>query len=105
MSRSNFRVDAEFKSVVAFAEWKIDNDDPTFTGADLQTLNRVTLESVPNIKLQLIDLGLTQAIPEKVAKVRGFTANSHDRWAGNPCAGGSGGSSIRSFAGNAAGWN
>ncbi len=99
------RIDAEFKSVVAFASYKLDNDDPTFTGADLQTLNRVTLTSVPNIKLQLLELGLTQAIPEKASVVRGFTANSHDRWAGNPCAGGSGGSSIQKFAGNAAGWN
>lgn len=84
----------EFENVPAFLEWKMDNDEDTFNCHELQALNYRTQTPVGTLRKELESYGLTLVAPSTEKQVRGFTSNPHNRWAGNPCGGGSGGASI-----------
>ncbi len=87
----------EYESVDEFAEFLADDDRTTFTHADLACLNARTNIRTADLKKALEEYGLTQARRRVEREVRGFSANSHDRWHGKgscPTHGGGGGGSI-----------
>lgn len=92
--------DPEYDSIEAFAEYLLDDEREEFTHLDLGCLNRRLGIPTRTIRVALEDFGFRLKIREKERSIRGFTANSHDRWAGNPCAGGSGWEQIPGFAGH-----
>lgn len=92
----------EFESVEAFVEFLIDDEVEVFTAADLQTLSAATQTSIKRLRVELESWGLSLAPRASERRVRGFTANPHDRWYGpGSCKthGGSGWEQIAGFAG------
>lgn len=86
--------DPEYGSVLEFVEYLLDDDRDQFTYQDLQALHYRLNRPLRGIKAELISWGLTLAERPFERAHRGFTANCHNRWAGNPCASGSGWDSI-----------
>ncbi len=91
--------DAEYASVQDFVDYKIDCEDYTFTTVDIGVLARRTGILNERVRRLLISEGLNFIPPPKGYVGRGFTANDHNRWDGNPCGGGSGWEQIAGFAG------
>ncbi len=89
----------EFESVEAFVEFCIDDEQETFSSEDLQSLNFRLHKPVREIRRELESYGLQLARREPSRRVRGFTANPHDRWSAFPSHGGSGWEQISGFSG------
>lgn len=92
----------EFESVEAFVEFLMDDEVEVFTAEDLQTLSASTQTSIKRLRAELEGWGLSLAHRPFERRVRGFTANPHDRWHGlGSCKthGGSGWEQINGFAG------
>lgn len=84
-------VEAEFASIEAFVEEKMDNEESTYNVDELDKLRasgacRGLTENPIKV---LASYGLSLEHRAKVREVRGYTAFS-SLYAGNPCAGGSG---------------
>jgi hypothetical protein len=87
--------DEEFASVDSFAEYLFDDDRATYSCHELQCVwHRSNGLRLQQIKAALAEYGLTLEDRPKVRNVRGYNDNPHNRWAGNPMAGGGGGNSI-----------
>lgn len=89
----------ELESIESFVQFRMDEETFTFSHLDLRALalNCKLSGSKVRADLEAYGLSLAERTPEKA--VRGFTANNHNRWNGNPCAGGSGHEQITGFAG------
>lgn len=96
----------QYQSIDAFAEYLAGEDMHEFNHLDLQALYRNlndagTPTSIQQVKAALVDWGFkfgARAIPKQV---RGFTANSHDRWHGKGSAATHGGAGIDASTGRA----
>jgi hypothetical protein len=92
----------EYTSVLAFVEFLIDDEVETFSALDLQTLSAATQTSIKRLRAELEGWGLRLDPREPERRVRGYTANPHDRWYGpGACRthGGSGWEQINGFGG------
>jgi hypothetical protein len=89
----------ELESVESFVQFCMDEDKFTFTHLELRALCLNCKTSGSKLRAELEAYGLTLAEREPPKTIRGFTANNNTRWAGNPCAGGSGHEQIMGFAG------
>lgn len=74
--------DPEFASAAAFAAYLKDDERSTYTVEELFALNANTHLPQHAIKHMLEAEGLTLEARKSVARVRGFTTSSHDRWYG-----------------------
>ena len=82
--------DAEFSSVEDLVEYLGDDDRETYTYGELNCLCYRLGMNLPKAKDLLEAWGFTlepRAVPKSF---RGVTAWDNNRWAGNPCGGGSG---------------
>jgi len=87
--------DDEFTSPDDFAEYLYDEDRSTYTCHELQCVwSRANGLRIQQIRSTLSGYGLELEQRPKERNVRGFTANSHNRFAGNPMSGGGGGGSL-----------
>lgn len=87
--------DAEYTSTDVFAEHLADDDRETYTCQELQCLwSRAGGLRLQEIRAALSEYGLTLAGRPRERSFRGFSANSHNRYEGNPMCGGGGGGSI-----------
>jgi hypothetical protein len=86
--------DDEFESVETFAEWLMDNDRSEFNHCELMCLNFRTHLATVTLRQELAGYGFKLTFRPKERSFRGFKANSHDLYAGNPMCGGGGGASI-----------
>jgi len=88
-----------YRTVEELATDIMDDDRTSFTFAEAdelaETLGVLTAQVIRDLKAY----GLTYDGRTTERKVRGFTTNSHDRWNGNPCSGGSGWEQVTGFAG------
>lgn len=89
----------EYESIESFLEFLVDDERNTFTHEDLGELAYGLQMSRSKVRAELESYGLTLAVRPVEKPVRGFTSNSHNRWHGNPCGGGSGHEQITGFAG------
>ncbi len=92
----------EHESLTDFVEYLFDDDRTTFTHHDLGELAWALQKSRNVIRKELESYGLTLTVREPEKRVRGFTANPHDRWYGpgsSKSHGGSGHEQITGFAG------
>ncbi len=92
----------EFESVEAFVEFCMDDERDTFDHEDLGELAFRLQRSRNKVRSELESYGLKLAERPNEKRVRGFTANPHDRWYGpgsSPSHGGSGWEQITGFAG------
>ncbi len=89
----------EFESIEAFVEFLVDDEVEVFTAADLQALSAATQTSIKRLRVELEGWGLSLAHRPSERRVRGFTANPHDRWSAFPSHGGSGWEQISGFSG------
>lgn len=93
--------DPEFASINDFIEWRLDDDEDTFDWRHLQCLNARLGVRTHDIRKELEEAGMTLLPRQTERAVRGFQAWDNNRWAGNPCGGGSGWEQINGFAGQA----
>lgn len=91
--------DPEVQSVDALAEFLFDNDQDTFTAEELQLVCQNANVPTYMARKALEDYGLQLGGRLVEKRVRGFTAWDNNRFAGNPCGGGSGHEQISGFAG------
>lgn len=94
--------DPELQTVEDFVEYLMAEDLETFSGEELQLLNRNLRRPVHAIRTELEDYGLKIAQRLKPRRIRGVRTSSNDRWFGpgsSPCHGGSGYEQINGFAG------
>jgi hypothetical protein len=84
----------EFASLDAFMEFLLEEDRDSFTFEEVTELNRVLQVPFASIRAQLQAVGFKYETRPKTKEFRTFSANSHNRWTGNPCGGGSGWESI-----------
>ena len=91
--------DEEFSSVEALVEWLYDEEAEEFDHRHLLCLNVRLGRPLRALRRELEGYGLRLAKRPKERQARGFQSNPHNRWAGNPCAGGSGWEQITGFAG------
>lgn len=92
----------EYTSVEEFVQFCMDDDRTTFNHLDLRALALNCQASGSKIRAALESYGLSLGDRAPDRKVRGFTANSHDRWYGPGASrthGGSGWEQIQGFAG------
>lgn len=89
----------EYASTEAFATFLLDDERESFTLGEAHLVAKATGVSNLTVVRELTDYGFTLIPPSSPKPVRGFTANSHNRWEGNPGAGGGGGDSLTGFAG------
>ena len=87
----------EFLSISNFVEDKEDNEEQSFSYAEACKLSGLAADQIDGLKphvswfiRQCQAKGLTYDGREKPRTFRTISSNSHDRWSGNPCAGGSG---------------
>lgn len=74
-------MDEEYASVADLVEWVLDNERDTYSVQELHCVVYRTGLTVPEIKSQLADFGLSLEAPKaKESQGRGFTSNCHDRW-------------------------
>jgi hypothetical protein len=90
---------SEFQSIEAFVQECMDDERTTFNHEELGELAFTLQTSRSKVRAELEAYGLTLAARPVMKSVRGFTANNHNRWDGNPCGGGSGWEQISGFAG------
>lgn len=90
----------EYESIESFVQYVMDEEQDQFTHEDLGELAYGLQRSRNKVRADLESYGLKLA-PRAFEKrgTRGFTANNHNRWDGNPCGGGSGWEQIAGFAG------
>ena len=89
--------DHEFDSVLDFVEFMLDDDQTEYDYRHLQCLNYRCGITHHAIRKELGEWGLTLKRRAVERRVRGFNANSHDRWSGpgsSPTHGGGGGDSL-----------
>jgi hypothetical protein len=94
--------DPEYASVDVFVQHCMDDERATFTHMELRALALNCKASGSKIRADLEGYGLKLGERPAARKVRGFTANPHDRWYGpgaSPSHGGSGWEQIQGFAG------
>lgn len=91
----------ELESIETFVQFCMDEEHLTFSHLDLRALALNCQMSGSKVRAELEGYGLTLGERKPPKKVRGFTANNHNRWHGNPCGGGSGWEQINGFAGRA----
>jgi hypothetical protein len=89
----------EYESIETFVQYVMDDERTTFDHNDLGELACGLQRSRCKVRADLEGFGLTLAPRAFEKRVRGFTANNHNRWDGNPCGGGSGWEQISGFAG------
>jgi hypothetical protein len=92
----------EYGSIRDFLDFCRDDDRTYFTHLELRALAYNCRLSGSKIRTQLESAGLTLAERAPERRIRGFTANNHDRWYGagsSPSHGGSGWEQIQGFAG------
>lgn len=92
----------EYESIEAFVQYLMDEERTTFDHNDLGELAYGLQKSRCKVRADLEGYGLTLAPRAVEKRVRGFTANPHDRWYGpGACRsyGGSGWEQITGFAG------
>ncbi len=89
----------EYKSIEDFVSFCMDDDRETFNHIELRALALNTRTSGNKVRMALEGYGLTLAHRDVDRKVRGFTANPHDRWIASGNCGGSGAEQIQGFAG------
>jgi hypothetical protein len=103
MSAPKDDVAPELTSVVAFGEYMLDNDRTEFTFEEATELSEALGFSIATpVVRALREIGFTMRERACEKRVRGFHANSHDRWTGpGACKthGGSGWEQITGFAG------
>jgi len=90
--------DPEFASVDVFAEYLVDDLREVFTHHELMCLNARLRIRVQLIRDGLAEYGLTLAPRPHERNVRGFKANNHNLYAGNPMSGGGGAECFRGVA-------
>lgn len=93
----------EYESIETFVEECADDERDHFTTSDLQMLNTATQKRLQDIRAALEGYGLRFVPRAPERRVRGFTANPHDRWYGpgaDRTFGGSGQDQINGFAGD-----
>ena len=66
----------------AFATWLSDDEREEFTHEELQTLCVVLRASAHTVRTEVESYGFRLATRLPPRAVRGFTANSHNRWVG-----------------------
>lgn len=86
--------DPEYESVEAFAEYLYDDDREQYNHHELCCLNARLGIRVGLLRTELEGYGLTLKHRPIERQVRGFSDNPHNRWSGNPMAGGGGGAAI-----------
>jgi len=91
----------DYLSVEAFVEYCLRVGVRTFTPGDAQKIALQPPRPLKSVMDELKSYGLTVVKGVSRSEVRGFTSNSHNRWDGNECAGGSGWEVIAGFAGRA----
>jgi hypothetical protein len=86
-------------SIEHFAQELIDDDRSSFSFDEAREFASILHRSTGKIIKELKDYGFHYEGRPVAKEVRGFTANPHNRWEGNPCAGGSAWEQIFGFAG------
>ncbi len=92
----------EYESVEAFVECLLDDEAEGFTAEDLRALSYHTQTSIKKVRAELEDWGFSLSPRQPERRVRGYTANPHDRFYGPgsmPTYGGSGWEQISGFGG------
>jgi hypothetical protein len=89
----------EYESVEALAQYLLDDERTSFNLGEAHMVAKATKVSNLTVVRELTEYGFTLIPPSTPRPVRGFTANNHNRWEGNPGAGGGGGDSLTGFAG------
>jgi hypothetical protein len=89
----------EFASVSAFVEYLLDDERDEFTLREATEVALATGQRPLSVVRELEGWGLTFVPPAAPKVVRGYRSNNHNRWEGNPGAGGSGWEVISGFAG------
>ena len=91
----------EYSDIDSFVDFLMEEGRESFNHVDLTVLNRNLCIPVFAIRQTLEGYGLSLEKRAVVREVRTYSTNSHNRWEGNPCAGGSGSDQICGFAGRA----
>lgn len=89
----------EYATVEDFVQFCMDDERETFTHLDLRALALNARKSGSKIREELEGYGLTLSERKAPKTARGFGSWDNNRWAGNPCGGGSGWEQINGFAG------
>lgn len=89
----------EYASIEDFVEYLLDDDRVSYTHRDLGLLSESLGLSVAKVRAALDSWGLKLAERPHEQEVRGFSSWDNNRWAGNPCGGGTGWEQISGFAG------
>jgi hypothetical protein len=89
----------EYSSLEDFVEYLLDDDRYGYDHNDLTQLSTSLGLSVSKVRAALDDWGLHLKMRPKERSVRGFNSWDNNRWASNPCKGGSGWEQISGFAG------
>jgi hypothetical protein len=92
-------VPPEYSSLEEFIEYMMDDEREEYTHEELGMLAYSLRLSVPKVRVLLLDWGLRLADRPKERHIRGYTSWDHNRWAGNPCGGGTGWEQILGFSG------
>lgn len=92
-------LEPELASIEVFVQFCMDEERFTFTHLELRALCLNCQKSGSKVRADLEGYGLAINERKPAKEVRGFTANNHNRWNGNPCSGGSGQDQINGFAG------
>ncbi len=93
--------DPDLQTVESFVEACEADSTTTFNWQHLAVLAWNLSRDRSKIRADLEAYGLRFVERPAVRRVRTFKDNPNDRWAGNPCAGGSGWEQITGFAGRA----
>jgi hypothetical protein len=91
--------DGDTASVLAYVEYAIENNAKTFLPGHAQCISRATGRPIKTIMDELRGYGLRVETNASRASVRGFGANDHNKYSGNPGSGGGGGDSLIGMAG------
>ena len=89
----------EYASIEDFIEFLMDEDRAQYDHRELQALSYNIRLSASKVRKELDSWGLTLQERPKERRVRGINSWDNNRWAGNPCGGGSGWEQIAGFSG------
>jgi len=89
----------EYETLEAFVEYLRDDERDSVTHNELQLLNFHLNRPVKKLRIALVEAGFALAERPSERQIRGFRANSHNRWQSFPSHGGSGWNQINGFAG------
>ena len=92
-------IPAEYTTIEEFVEYLLDDDCYHYDHEDLRVLSYSLQMSISKVRVLLDDWGLKLKVRPKEQQVRGYTSWDSNRWAGNPCGGGSGWEQIAGFGG------